>query len=362
MKRILIAAGGTGGHFYPGFSLAQTLRQKGWETVFLVRKGDSAIQTLEAEGLAFVEIPLRGMPRNFSGWGRFIFGLFSSLRLSLNIVSDFKPDIVLGMGGYLSFPAILAAALNSRPRLVHESNVVLGFSNKICVLLGAKLLRGLPGEKGILVGTPIRPALRQRLDPETARRRLGLDLAVPTLLIFGGSQGARGINLQVPEILKNLSKKFPRGLQVLHLSGKEENAVLAAYQGAEIKVLVKNYFNSMEEAYGAADLVLCRAGASTIAELHAQKKPALLIPFPSATANHQWGNARVLEEAGAARILPEEKIQERLLNLIEKTLLSPGSKETLESMEKAYERLALPTPNQSSQNLARLIEQATDSK
>jgi UDP-N-acetylglucosamine--N-acetylmuramyl-(pentapeptide) pyrophosphoryl-undecaprenol N-acetylglucosamine transferase len=356
MKRILIAAGGTGGHFYPGISLAKTLRQKGWEALFIVRQDDPAKKTLEAEGFPYAEIPLQGMPRSLRGWGRFAFGLAASLRLSFNIVSDFNPDLIAGMGGYLSFPAILAATLKRKPRLVHESNVLLGLSNQICAFLGAKLLRGLPGEWGVLVGTPIRPSLWTPCDSATSKIALGLDLKIPTLLVFGGSQGARGVNLKVPEALKTLSEKFPNGFQVLHLSGNNSAIVESVYQSTPFKVEVKSYFESMEQAYGAADLVLCRAGASTVAELCAQKKPAILVPFPAATANHQFENARVLEKAGAAVILPEEKILECLPSLIESLLLSKDAKEKRESMQEAYSRLALPVPAEAISRFADIIE------
>ena len=354
MKKILIAAGGTGGHFYPGFSLAKSLRPKGWEALFLLRKNDLARKFLDEEGFSSVEIPLRGMPRNLKGWGPFVVGLFESLRISCNIVSDFKPDIVMGMGGYLSFPAILAAALKRKPRLVHESNVLIGLSNRACVILGAKLLRGLPGPGGVLVGTPIRPSLAKILDPAQAKEALGFDSKIPLILIFGGSQGARGINSQVPTVLKTLASQFPRRFQVLHLCGKEVDSVKAAYQGADIHVEAKDYFEEMDKAYGAADLVISRAGASTIAELCAQKKPAILIPYPSAAANHQLENAKILEEARAGIILPEENISSKLSSLIQDILFSQSGKPGI--MKEGYSRIHVPTPSQSEQNLVEMIE------
>ncbi len=360
MKKILIAAGGTGGHFYPGFSLAKSLRQKGWEALFLLRTNDPARKFLDEEGFPSVEIPLRGMPRSLSGWGRFTASLFESLRISLNIVSDFKPDVVMGMGGYLSFPAILAAALKRKPRLVHESNVLIGLSNRACVILGAKLLRGLPGPGGILVGTPIRPSLAQTLDPVKAKEALGFDSKIPLILIFGGSQGARGINLEVPPILKNIAVQFPRRFQVLHLSGKDFESVKAAYQGADIHVEVKDYFEEMDKAYGACDLVISRAGASTIAELCAQKKPAILIPYPNAAANHQLENAKIIENARAGIILPEENISSKLSSLIQDILFSQGHRALI--MKEGYARIPVPTPSQAEKNLVEMIENIARNK
>ena len=354
MKKILIAAGGTGGHFYPGFSLAKSLRQKGWEAIFLLRTNDPARKFLDEEGFPSVEIPLRGMPRSLRGWWSFASGLFESLRISLNIVSDFKPDIVMGMGGYLSFPAVLAATLKRKPRLVHESNVLIGLSNRACVILGAKFLRGLPGPGGILTGTPIRPSLAQTLDPAQAKKALGFDPKIPLILIFGGSQGARGINAQVPTVLKTLASQFPRRFQVLHLCGKEIDAVKNAYQGANIHVEVKAYFEEMDKAYGACDLVISRAGASTIAELCAQKKPAILIPYPNAAANHQLENAKVIENARAGIILLEENISSKLLSLIQDILFSQGDRTLI--IKEGYSRIPVPTPSQVEKNLVEMIE------
>src|SRR3989338_1395215 len=163
----------------------------------IVRRGDQALPTLEKEGIPASEIDLTGLPRRISpAWPGFAFKLLGSLRLLRRILKDFHPDAVVGMGGYLTFPTVLSAALRGIPRAVHESNAVLGLANKMCGYFGAELFWGLPPAhgQGALFGTPIRPALHKHGQKVPARRALGLDESRLTVLVFGGSQGARSIN------------------------------------------------------------------------------------------------------------------------------------------------------------------------
>jgi UDP-N-acetylglucosamine--N-acetylmuramyl-(pentapeptide) pyrophosphoryl-undecaprenol N-acetylglucosamine transferase len=296
------------------------------------------------------------MPRSAYGWFQFLTRLFSSFKLCLNIVSDFKPDIVIGMGGYLSVPTILAASIKRRPRLIHESNVILGLSNQLCRFLGAKLLRGLPGTGGELIGTPIRQVLWEPRNLTESKKTLGFDPQWPVLLVFGGSQGARGINLQIPAILKDLSTRYPHRLQVIHISGQDSKAIEENYGNQPLAAKVFSYFEKMEELYGAADLVLCRAGGSTLSELCALKKPAILVPYPNATHDHQTENARVLEKAGSAVIVSENEIQQKVPALLEKLLLGENSQEKLSLMEDGYQRLNMPHPSQTIQKLTLTIK------
>ncbi len=362
MKKILIAAGGTGGHLYPGLATAQALRAENWRVLFIVRQQDAARKVLDEEDFPYVEIPMRGMPRNLQGWFSFLARLISSFKLCLNIVSDFKPEVVVGMGGYLSTPAVLAAFIKRRPRFIHESNVILGLSNRLCQLLGAKLLRGLPGAGGELIGTPIRQSLWNPHELSAPKKNLGFDPQNPVLLIFGGSQGARGINLQVPPILQDLSNRYPHRLQILHICGQDSRAVEERYGNQPLKAKVFSYFEKMEELYAAADLVLCRAGGSTLSEIYAQKKPALLIPYPSATHDHQTENARVFEKAGCALLIPENKIKEEIPSILEKLLLQEKSQERLSLMRENYRHLNMPSPSQTIERLISAIKNSYQSK
>ena len=347
-NRVLIAAGGTGGHFYPGLVLAQTLRRHGWQPLILVRKDDPALPRLEAEGMPSAQLDLKGLSRSAGlAWAVFAWKLAKALRQACRIVRDFEPGLVVGMGGYLTFPAVFAARLRGIPCAVHESNFLLGLANRAAVSLGAKLLRGLPSEKGILTGTPVRPALWKTGDRKEARLKLGLDPETPTLLVFGGSQGAKGLNELLPGILRPMSH-----LQVVHLAGtKSAEAVAKAYSGMRAKVLP--FLETMEDAYAAADLVVCRSGAATIAELVCQKKPAILVPFPHATGRHQDANARLLAEAGAARVVPEKEIGSRMAKELSDLLSSPDRRA---EMSRAYGRMGLPCGEEAVRRLADAVE------
>lgn len=359
-KRIVIAAGGTGGHFYPGLVLAKTLRARGWEALMLAKRGDAALATLDKEGLAALEVDISGMPRRPGPeLLRFGWRLTSSVRLLLRALRDFSPNAVVGMGGYLTFPALFAAWRLGIPRAVHESNCVLGLANQASVALGAGLFWGLPPAEGggTVTGTPIRPALWKTVPQAEARKRLGLAVDKPTVLLFGGSQGAKGVNEQAPAALKNAAQAAPNRLQVLHLAGRERDAsVRLAYKDAPLHADIRPYLDDMEAAYGAADVVVCRSGASTLAELWAQKKPAVLIPLPTAAANHQEANARLLEKAGACAVILERDLQARLSSLLADLLLSSKGGESLARMSGAFGRIALPAPDKCAETLADSVE------
>lgn len=339
--RCLIAAGGTGGHFYPGLVLAKTLRARGWTPLIVVKKDDPGLRLLEEAGLPAAELDLSGLPRR-PGLDllRFGFKLGGSLRQAGRIVRDFRPSAVVGMGGYLTFPLAVAAAWRGLPRAVHESNAVLGLANRACVKMGAKLFSGLPGSGGTLVGTPIRPALWTRGDPAAARRELGLEPGRPTVLVFGGSQGARFLNERAPAALKNV--------QALHLHGKASPPV---YDGKSSVVLP--FLDKMELAYAAADVVICRAGASTLSELAAQGKPAILVPFPHAADDHQTANARAVEARGAAVVVPERELDSRLAAVLGDLLSSESRRR---GMSEAWSLLGLPGPAQAAEKLADAVE------
>lgn len=339
----MIAAGGTGGHFYPGLVAAQALKKRGWEPLVVVRAGDPALATLESAGLPALPVDLRGLPRRL-GPELLVFAwkLAGSLGLLQRALRSFKPDLALGMGGYLTFPLVWAARRRGVPRAVHESNAILGLANSASLRLGARLFWGLPpieaAAGGVLAGTPVRPALWTRGDAAASRRALGLDPGRTTLLVFGGSQGASGINAALPRALKGLPD-----VQVLHLAGKgKAEDASAAYREAGARAEVREYLEDMASAYGAADLVVCRSGASTLAELAAQRAPAVLVPYPHAAAGHQDANARVFELAGAAVRLPEDELGSRLDATLAELLAADGAAGRRREMAAAYGRLGLP--------------------
>ena len=357
MKRVAIAAGGTGGHFYPGLVVAQELRARGWEPLLIVRAGDPALAALEKEGLAALPVDLRGLPRR-PGPELFTFArkLAGSMWTLSRALRAFQPDLALGMGGYLTFPLIFAAWRRGIPRAVHESNAILGLANAAAAKLGAGLYWGLPpvdpASRGELVGTPVRPALWSRRDAAESRRALGLDPARPTLLAFGGSQGAQGLNAALPRALSSLP-----GVQVLHLAGKgKAEAAAAAYRAAGVTADVREYLEDMASAYGAADLVVCRSGASTLAELAAQRAPAILVPYPHATADHQDVNARVFERAGAAARLREDELNGKLGAVLADLLKSNGAEKRRAAMSESYAKLGLPPANKTVEGFVAALE------
>lgn len=351
MRRVLLAAGGTGGHFYPGLVAARELRARGWEPLFLLRREDPARARLEADGIAALEVDLRGLPRRLGPeLLRFPFKLLGAQRLLLKVVRDFKPDLAVGMGGYLTFPLAVAARFRGVPAAIHESNSILGLANRAAAALGAEVFWGLPPRRGSgrVVGTPVRPELLAPRPREQARRALGLDPDKPALLVFGGSQGAEALNVGVPAALRPL----PAPPQVIHLAGRGRGEDTARRYGAQAAV-VRDYSEDMADAYAAADLVICRSGASTLAELVALRKPAVLVPYPHAADDHQTQNARVLENAGAAVLLPESRLAEKLGGVVRNLLNST----LLKNMSTAYGRLDLPRPEATATAFADALEE-----
>lgn len=355
MKRVAIAAGGTGGHFYPGLVAAREFRRRGWEPLVIVRVGDPALATLEKEGLPALPVDLRGLPRTL-GPELFSFAakLAGSLRTLSRATRAFRPDLVVGMGGYLTFPLVAAARLRGIPAALHESNAILGLANAASRRLGAELFWGLPpadGSAARVVGTPVRPELWTRADAAASRRALGLAPDRTTVLVFGGSQGAAGINAAAPRALKGL------GVQVLHLAGKgKAEATAAAHRDAGVDAVVREYCEDMAAAYGAADLVVCRSGASTLAELAAQRAPAVLVPYPRAAANHQDLNARAFEAAGAAVRLPEAELDARLGGVLRDLLQSDEAVTRRDALRAGLSSLPLPAPETAAAALATALE------
>jgi UDP-N-acetylglucosamine--N-acetylmuramyl-(pentapeptide) pyrophosphoryl-undecaprenol N-acetylglucosamine transferase len=231
-KRVVIAGGGTGGHFYPAYVLGKALREKGWETLFVIRRGDPAAAKLAAEDRAFIELDIRGMPRHLSPqWGSFLFRLWGGMRMAYKAVRAFEPQCVIGTGGHVSFPVVFAAWRLGIPNLIHESNAQLGFANRACLPFTTEVAMGLPlihrpawprNVRYELCGTPIRPEFWKLPDAAESRKMLGLDPNKLTLLVFGGSQGALGINQHVPPAIVQLISSRRNQVQCLHLSGPKE--------------------------------------------------------------------------------------------------------------------------------------------
>lgn len=313
--KILIVAGGTGGHFYPGFSLGQNLIQKGHEVRFVCKKRDICIDLLKKNNIDYYEISLIGLPRKL-GFKliKFPFLLIKSYFESRKILKNYKPSIVLGMGAYLSYPVILAAKKEKIPILIHEQNSIPGLANKMLAKHAVKIAAGFenalkyfPSDKAVYTGNPVRKELF-KADNKKALEYFGIDNDKFRILIFGGSQGARHINHIAVECLRRFDN-CRDNLQFIHICGKNDIEMIRdKYREYGIDAKVYEYLDDIGNAYAIADLIICRAGASTISELMILNKPAILIPFPHATGNHQEYNALELVKKGNAMLLKDKDL------------------------------------------------------
>src|SRR6267143_4992397 len=315
----VIACGGTGGHLFPGIAVAEVLRDRGHEVMLLVSEKDIDALALSGRSTFRVEkLPTIGLPSAFSpalfGFAR---RFYESLSVCRSLYRTFKPQVVLGMGGFTSTAPVLAGRIRGIATFIHESNAVPGKANRLtarmvqAVMLGFKECAPFfPKSHTEVTGTPVRTEL-VRLDRLDARRRLGLQEDVPTLLVMGGSQGASGIN---QALIKSLPFLQGLRLQVIHLSGpRDERLVADNYRRDNVPAYIAAFHHRMEEAYSAADVVVARAGAASLAEFAAFSLPGILIPFPYATNDHQTRNADIYARVEAAILLKESEVSGELL-------------------------------------------------
>lgn len=313
----MIAGGGTGGHLFPGLAMAEELRRRdpstevffvgtehGIEARIIPREGYQ-IRFIRAEGI--VGKPLLGKAAGIAK-------LALSFLDSRKILDAIRPDIVIGVGGYASGVIVLIAALRSIPTMVHEQNSVPGLTNRalgrfvkaVCVTYHESL-SFFPMGRTFLTGNPIRPRILKG-ERESARRLFSLDKDLFTVFIFGGSSGARAINRCMVDALNHLSD-IKEEVQFLHQTGdKDFEGIRESYRKAGAKGVVAPFIYQMAEAYAASDLVISRAGATTLAEITALGKPAILVPYPHAAGRHQEFNAMKLSEMGAAMVMLEQDL------------------------------------------------------
>jgi UDP-N-acetylglucosamine--N-acetylmuramyl-(pentapeptide) pyrophosphoryl-undecaprenol N-acetylglucosamine transferase len=307
------------------------LRDRGHEVMLLVSEKD--IDTLALSGrenFRVEKLPTVGLPSPFSpAFFGFLGRFYESLTLCRSIYRTFKPQVVLGMGGFTSTAPVLAGRMRGIPTFIHESNAVPGKANRLtarivrAVMLGFKECAPFfPKTNTEITGTPVRTEL-VRLDRREARQKLGLQEDLMTLLVMGGSQGASGINQAMIKALP-----FLRGVsvQVIHLSGaRDERLVADNYRRENVSARVAAFHHRMEEAYSAADLVVARAGAASLAEFAAFSLPGILIPFPYAADDHQTRNAEIYARVQAAILLKESEVSGELLaRKIRELIEDPG--------------------------------------
>lgn len=339
-KKILFATGGTGGHINPALAVAGYIRENypQAEILFVGTADRMEAQLVPAAGYDFKTIEIQGFSRelNFEGLKHNIKTvnlLFKSEGQAKKIIEDFKPDVVIGFGGYVSGPVLSVAARMGIPTAVHEQNAFPGVTNKNLakkvdvVMLTApeaeKLLK--PKNPCVVTGLPIRGEIISA-NKEFARAEMKLD-SRPLILSMGGSLGARAINEAVKYLILHRFEK--KDCYYLHATGKAGASMIDDIGkdvdlNANPQIMLREYINDMDRCLAAADLVVCRAGASSLSEIQALGKPSILVPYPYAAENHQYYNAKTMSDRDAA-ILIEEKdfMGERLLSEVEKLLSKP---------------------------------------
>jgi UDP-N-acetylglucosamine--N-acetylmuramyl-(pentapeptide) pyrophosphoryl-undecaprenol N-acetylglucosamine transferase len=322
--KVIIAGGGTGGHIFPAISVAEEVLKRGQsnEILFVGTKKGLENELLAKRGYKVEHISAQGIKG--SGMKKGITALFASFKGLLDsstIISRFRPDLVLGVGGYVSGPIVLAASLKGIPTAICEQNNYPGITNRVLGKFVNKIFttfdgssRFFPQRKIVMTGNPV------RADILGSRGIKKVKPDVLTILVFGGSQGAHKLNPSVPEALAKLKRQ---DISVIHQTGERDyEFVKEAYERNRVRARVLRFIDDMAAAYGEADFVIGRAGAGTVAEVTALGKPSLLIPYPHATNNHQLENARVLERAGAAAVLEDreaypENLFKALTNLLQ---------------------------------------------
>ncbi|MBU6398814.1 MAG: undecaprenyldiphospho-muramoylpentapeptide beta-N-acetylglucosaminyltransferase [Verrucomicrobia bacterium] len=334
---VAIAAGGTGGHLFPGLAVAQALTDRGARVLLLVSPKEVDQQAARtAPGLEWRTLPAVALQKGRAG--AFVGALFSSWRTASKWFRARRPRAVLGMGGFTCVATVLAAKGVRAATFLHEANAIPGrairwlapWVDEVCVNFPAAADR-LRNPSVRQVGMPVRAQFRP-LEPEACRLALGLEPDRPVLLVMGGSQGAAGVNELMLRALPRLAERA-RELQLLHLTGAGDfEKVRTAYFVQQRRAVVRPFLAEMELALGAATIAVSRAGASSLAELAAMRVPAILIPYPAAVDNHQLYNARALAESGAARLLEQwQATPDLLARLIFELVERPDGREAMSS-------------------------------
>ena len=310
----VIAAGGTGGHLFPGLAVGEVLIARGHRVMLII--SEKEIDSLATQGRSdfrIERVPGVGLQsKSPVAVVKFILKFRAGLAHVKALYRDFEPQAVIGMGGFTSTAPLLAGRARKIPTFVHESNAIPGKSNKLNGRIVTRVLLGFqecaqffPAGKCTVTGTPIRTSLATRLDKTEALAAFGLQPGKQTLLVMGGSQGAHGINQSLSNALPQLAA---HALQVIHLTGKQDEEMMReSYAKAGITAFVAAFHHRMEAAYSAADFAISRSGAASLTELSHFALPSILIPYPFAAEDHQTFNANIFDRAGAATLLKERE-------------------------------------------------------
>ncbi|HFE38635.1 MAG TPA: undecaprenyldiphospho-muramoylpentapeptide beta-N-acetylglucosaminyltransferase [Gammaproteobacteria bacterium] len=328
MKKVLVMAGGTGGHIFPALAVAQALQNQGVEISWVGSKKGLEADVVPKAGIAIDWITIEGLRgKGWLGWFMAPYKLFHAAMQAQQIINKRKPDLVIGMGGFVTGPGGVVAYLNKKPLVIHEQNAIPGLTNRLLGRIASVVLEAFPGAfnpkyHAIALGNPVREAF-SRVEPPAVRmtnRGPGL-----RLLVVGGSLGATALNIITPKTLAALAK--PEMFDVWHQTGKEKySETRRCYEKKHVQARIEPFIDNMSEAYAWADVVLCRAGALTVSELAAIGVASILVPFPHAVDDHQTKNAEFLVRAGAAKLLPQNKLSVHTLSAILNELLKDRSK------------------------------------
>ena len=310
MKTILIMAGGTGGHIFPGLAVAAEMRAAGWDVVWMGARGGMEERLVPKLGYRAAWI------RAKAARGK---GLLQKLLLPANLLYSFwesarhirglRPDVVLGLGGYVAFPGGMMASLWNRPLALHEQNAIPGLANKVLAQVSDKVMTGFPQalRNAEWTGNPVRAEIAAIAAPES---RFAGRTGPLKLLVVGGSLGAQALNEAVPKALALMSARP----QVVHQAGEKHlDALKKHYADAGVQGELVAFIDDMARRYAEADLVICRAGAVTVAELSAGGMPSILVPFPHAVDDHQTANGKFLADHGAAFLIQQRDLTPQTL-------------------------------------------------
>ena len=320
----LVMAGGTGGHIFPGLAVAEALRERGWRVHWLGGKGSASRPSMESQlvpphGFAFESIDFSGVRgKGLATLALLPLRLLKAFWQSVQVIRRVKPDVVVGLGGYISFPAGMMSVLLVKSLVLHEQNSVAGMVNKLLASVADRVFTAFPDvlTKAEWVGNPLRPAFTRQPDPAVrfVARRGPLKL-----LVIGGSLGAAALNELVPKALALIPAAVRP--QVTHQSGARQiDELRAHYQAAGVQAELTPFIEDTAQAFADADLIICRAGASTVTEIAAVGAAALFVPFPSAVDDHQTVNAKFLTTQGGGWLVQQRDLTpEKLAIMLQKT-------------------------------------------
>ena len=325
MKLVMILAGGTGGHVFPALAVANELRDRGMQIVWVGTEKGIESRIVPAAGYDLTTMQVEGLRRKgFLQYLRLPLIVLPAVFQSLRILLHYKPCVLLGMGGFVAGPCAIVGVMLRTPLVIHEQNSIIGLTNRILAPFSKIMFTGFPVQRKRsrteYCGNPVRKSL---LDIVSPAQRFANRSGPKRILVLGGSQGSLSLNSSVPDALELLARNCP--IEVWHQTGASGlDIVRSKYSNSGVKANVEAFINEMEKAYAWADLVVCRSGAITLAEVAIVGLGAVLVPYPYAVDDHQTANAQIYVDEGAAFLMPEDELtSQKLADLLQELLGNP---------------------------------------